>query len=80
MFTKYLGLEIAFVSNNSITRILHFFQVEDGVDHLLFNLLVLSTLADKTGYVWRKSRQVSTSSRLRHCFTEIDRYDIQIRI
>ncbi|XP_053396009.1 E3 ubiquitin-protein ligase rnf213-alpha-like [Mercenaria mercenaria] len=30
-------------------------EVENGVDYLLFNLLVLGCLMDKTGFVWRKS-------------------------
>ncbi|XP_053396356.1 E3 ubiquitin-protein ligase rnf213-alpha-like [Mercenaria mercenaria] len=30
-------------------------EVENGVDYLLFNLLVLGCLTDKTGFVWRKS-------------------------
>ncbi|XP_060597648.1 E3 ubiquitin-protein ligase rnf213-alpha-like, partial [Ruditapes philippinarum] len=30
-------------------------EVENGVDYLLFNLLLLGCLTDKTGFVWRKS-------------------------
>ncbi|XP_053396339.1 E3 ubiquitin-protein ligase rnf213-alpha-like isoform X2 [Mercenaria mercenaria] len=30
-------------------------EVENGVDYLLFNLLILGCLMDKTGFVWRKS-------------------------
>ncbi|XP_053390338.1 E3 ubiquitin-protein ligase rnf213-alpha-like, partial [Mercenaria mercenaria] len=30
-------------------------EVENGVDYLLFNLLTLGCLMDKTGFVWRKS-------------------------
>ncbi len=30
-------------------------QVQEGVDDLLFNLLILGSITDKEGYVWRKS-------------------------
>ncbi|XP_053396011.1 E3 ubiquitin-protein ligase rnf213-alpha-like [Mercenaria mercenaria] len=29
-------------------------EVQEGIDYLLFNLLILGCLVDKTGYVWRK--------------------------
>jgi len=30
-------------------------QVLEGVDNLLFNLLVLGSITDRTGYVWTRS-------------------------
>jgi hypothetical protein len=32
-----------------------YFQVLEGVDTLLFNLLVLGSLTDYTGFVWKRS-------------------------
>ena len=41
---------------NSLVKFLNnILQTEEGVDNLLFNLLVLGSLTDETGYVWRKS-------------------------
>ncbi|XP_052808691.1 E3 ubiquitin-protein ligase rnf213-alpha-like isoform X2 [Mya arenaria] len=30
-------------------------EVQEGVDYMLFNLLILNCLVDKSGYVWRRS-------------------------
>ncbi|KAI0241298.1 E3 ubiquitin-protein ligase [Lamellibrachia satsuma] len=41
-----------------VPRVFHFDiarETQEGIDDLLFNLLVLGSLTDKTGYVWRKS-------------------------
>ena len=35
-------------------RSIFYFKVQEGVDYLLFNLLVLGCLTDKTGFVWRR--------------------------
>ncbi|XP_053396012.1 E3 ubiquitin-protein ligase rnf213-alpha-like [Mercenaria mercenaria] len=45
-------------ANELTARLFHIdvsHEVQDGVDFLLFNLLILGCLVDKTGYVWRKS-------------------------
>ncbi|XP_053396018.1 E3 ubiquitin-protein ligase rnf213-alpha-like [Mercenaria mercenaria] len=42
----------------SAARLFHFdvsHEVQYGVDYLLFNLIILGCLVDKTGFVWRKS-------------------------
>ena len=33
----------------------HFLQVVEGVDHFLFNLLILGSVMDKQGLVWQRS-------------------------
>lgn len=30
--------------------------MHDGVDHLLFNLVVLGSLVDNVGYIWQRSK------------------------
>ena len=43
------------VSCSFLMQLVYYFQVQEGVDFLLFNLLVLRCLTDKTGHVWRRS-------------------------
>lgn len=43
------------IYKQSLNEYHYYCKVEDGVDYLLFQLLVLGCLTDSYGYVWKKS-------------------------
>ncbi|KAI0227837.1 hypothetical protein LSAT2_021672 [Lamellibrachia satsuma] len=52
-------VEYTTAPNRPIPRVFHFdiaHETYEGIDNLLFNLLVLGSLTDQTGLVWRKSQ------------------------
>jgi hypothetical protein len=88
MIKKYSGIQVPslpFTMKILLTKnfkIDEIFQVRLGIDHCLFNLLILGALVDKSGYVWRKlptdlyliETMVRECCRKNEVFFSIDRY------